>query len=102
MQSTSVDVVSVNPAAVAVVPGHALYTSAFAGVEYDAAALGTIDIAADALCIGTTATVAQITAKLTSSPLRLLILVSILPPYSFYKFAGVLREIFNFRENPDL
>ena len=85
MQSTSVDVVSVNPAAGAEVPGHALIAVVLLGTVCGSVravdpTLGTLDPAADAT-FGTIATVAQRTATLASSAVRLFILVSILPPY---------------------
>ena len=84
MQSTSVEVVSVNPAAAAELIGHAVVTASLFGGRYGSAGtvvprFGPLEAAAPAV-VGTTATVAQSTAKLNSSALRLFKLVSIMPP----------------------
>ncbi|SVC00748.1 uncharacterized protein METZ01_LOCUS253602 [marine metagenome] len=87
MQSTSVDVVSVNPAAAAELPGHAFIAVVLAGAVYGLAVvpkLATFDAAALAVD-GTKATDAHTTAKLSSSAVRFLKLVSISPPFSRYK-----------------
>jgi len=73
IQSTDVEVVSVNPAAGAEVFGHALRAVVLPGASTPVA-LGA-QAAAEAVW-GTKATVAQTTATLSSSALRLLILVS--------------------------
>jgi hypothetical protein len=90
MQSTSVEVVSENPAAGAESPGQATIPSATDGATGVRVADGCFEAAAPAVC-GTIATVAQTTAKLNSSALRFLILVSILPPYSRTNSRGYLR-----------
>jgi hypothetical protein len=82
MQSTSVEVVSENPAAGAESPGHATIFSVSSGATGAVANAGLTVAAALADC-GTSATVADTTAKAISSALRFLIMVSILPPYSF-------------------
>jgi hypothetical protein len=102
MQSTSVDVVSVKPAAGAELIGHAVVIASLAGTEWlskEVPALGTLDCA---LAVpGATARDAQTTAKVTSSALRFLILVSIMPPcYLFTNSTGFPRK-FNFRIYPD-
>jgi hypothetical protein len=95
MQSTSVDVVSVNPAAAAELPGHAFIAVilAAAGAVYASAvvpALGAFDAAAPAVD-GTKATVAHTTAKLSSSAVHFLKLVSISPPFSRYETVEVTK-----------
>ena len=75
MQSTSVDVVSVNPAAGAELIGHAVVTASLFGTVYGSAgtvvpALGTLVPPCAPAVLGTSETVAQITARLNSSALR--------------------------------
>jgi microcystin-dependent protein len=90
-------VVSLNPAAGAELIGHAVVIASLLGAVYGSdgvvvPALGTLVPAAPAV-LGTSDTVAQITAKLTSSALRFLKLVSILPPYCLQIRGFSLRNI---------
>jgi hypothetical protein len=71
MQSTSVDVVSVKPAAGAEVPGQALYSAALAG------ATGVVATAAEAGDTESAGTSAAITAIAVSTPKRFLKLENI-------------------------
>jgi hypothetical protein len=88
MQSTSVEVVSVNPAAAAELIGHAVVTASLFGAEYGSTGtvvprFGTLDAAAPAV-VGTKAVTALSVATASSNPRFLFALVSISPPYCGY------------------